>query len=138
MRHMVIGRPRLLCVIASSGVITVTPPGVVAANRLNIFSVRRTGLDSIPKSTLETNGRLDFEHQQEKTFGRRGQLIELGRAARAGGEMVEQCCLFSSVEYSSGQLSELCFESLVGGYGLANHRETTAKSAVAHGRFPVG
>ena len=52
--------------------------------------------------------------------------------------MVEQCCLFSSVEYSSGQLSEVCFESLVGGHGWANHRETTAKSAVADCRFPVG
>jgi hypothetical protein len=93
-------------------------------------SVRRTGLDSIPQSTLETIGWLDFEHQQEKTLRRRGQLLELGRAAWAGGEMVEQCRLFSSVEYPSGQLGEVCFESFVRGYPWANHRETTAKSAV--------
>jgi hypothetical protein len=114
---------RPLCAIASCGVITITSSTVVTArrvqrhlarrNRLDNSSVRRTGLDSIPESTLETNGWLDFEHQQEKTLGRRGQLLELGGAAWAGGEMVEQCRLFSSVEYPSGQLGEVCFKSLV-------------------------
>ena len=77
----------------SGGVITVTASTVVTArrvqrhparrNRLDNSSVRRTGLDSIPESTLETNGWLDLEHQQEKTLGRRGQLLELGGAAWA-------------------------------------------------------
>jgi hypothetical protein len=79
-------------------------------NCLDNVSVRRTEADSIPESTLETNGRIDFGHQGEKTSGRRGQLHELGRAVWAGGKMVEHCRLFSSAEYSSGQLSEVRFE----------------------------
>jgi len=114
---------RPICAIASSGVIKVTASTAVTArqvqphlarrNRLYNSSVRRTGLDSIPESTLEANGWLDFEHKQEKTLGRRGQLLELGSAAWAGGEMVEQCHLFLSVEYPSRQLGEVCFKSLV-------------------------
>jgi hypothetical protein len=133
---------------ASSGLMTVTPPmvghdrtGAVPPAWVATVSVtvcaRRTGLDSIPESTLESNGWLDFKHQQEKTFGRRGQLLELGRAAWAGGQMVQQCRLFSSVEYPSGQLSEVCFESLVGGSLCVDHREITAKSAVRDGCFLV-
>jgi hypothetical protein len=86
--------------------------------------------DSIPESTLQTNGWLDFEHQQEKTVGRRCQLLKLGRAVWAGGKMVEQCRLFSSLEYSSGQLSEVRFEALVGGCVWVVHREISATSAV--------
>ena len=47
--------------------------------------------------------------------------------------MVQQCRLFSSVEYPSGQLGEVCFESLVGGYLWVDHREISAKSAVSDG-----
>ena len=39
-------------------------------NCLDNVSVRRTEADSIPESTLETNGRIDFGHQGEKTSGR--------------------------------------------------------------------
>jgi len=72
-------------------------------------SVRRTGDDSIAESTLETNGRIDFGHQREKTSGRRGQL---GPAVWTGGKMVEHSRHFSSAEYSRGQLSEVRFESV--------------------------
>ena len=51
--------------------------------------------------------------------------------------MVEQCRLLSSVEYPSGQLGEVRLESFVRGYPWANHRETTAKSAVRDGCFLV-
>jgi hypothetical protein len=72
----------LLCAIASSGVVTVTPArlghsqcgAVSPAGDETVSataSVRRTGLDSIPESTLETNGWLDFEHGHEKALGRR-------------------------------------------------------------------
>ena len=44
--------------------------------------------------------------------------------------MVQQCRFFSSVEYASGQLDEVCFESLVGGYLWVDHREVSAKTAV--------
>jgi hypothetical protein len=44
--------------------------------------------------------------------------------------MVEQCRLFSSLEYSSGQLSEVRFEALVGGRLWVVHWEIGATSAV--------
>jgi hypothetical protein len=51
--------------------------------------------------------------------------------------MVEQCRLFSSVEYPSGQLGEVCFESLVGCSLWVDHREMTARSSVRDGCFVV-
>lgn len=109
----------------------------VSATVSTTASVRRTGLDSIPESTLETTGWLDFDHQQEKTLGRRGQLLEPRRASRAAGEMAEQCRLFSPVEHSSGQFGEVCFKSLVGCCLWVDHRETTATSAGRDGCLRV-
>jgi hypothetical protein len=45
--------------------------------------------------------------------------------------MVEQCRLFSSLEYSSGQLSEVRFEALMGGCLWVIHWEISATSAVS-------
>jgi len=52
--------------------------------------------------------------------------------------MVNQCRLFSSVEHPSGQLGEIPFESLVGGYLWVDHREIRATSAVGDGGFVMG
>jgi hypothetical protein len=127
--------------IALSGVITIIRLPLVAAKQvphcqlvrrsgLVKSSVRRIGLDSFPESSLETNGRLGFEHQQEKARGGRGQLLEFGRAAWAQCEVIEQYRLFVSIEYPSSQLGEVRFESLVGGYLRVDHGATVARSGV--------
>jgi hypothetical protein len=49
--------------------------------------------------------------------------------------MVQQCRLFSTVEYPRGQLCEVCFKSFVGRYRYADHRGRSVKTAPRDSRF---
>jgi hypothetical protein len=51
--------------------------------------------------------------------------------------VVEKCRLFCSIEYPSGQLSEVPFESPVGGPSWVDHRGRTATSTASDCCFLV-
>jgi hypothetical protein len=128
-RCVLVGAPLL---VFSVSVIATAPPGrchvidemsltprAIPRSRVSLNHLqprlRRTGIESIQESGLETIRWLYLQTKQQKTLCGRGQLFELGRAACARDEMAKQFRLFPSVEYSSGELGEVCHESLVAG-----------------------